>query len=219
MRFSTLLPCLLSSLLSAQTLVYQSETEGVKTKTEWILDQTNPNALQITSLNPKEGDVKLQYSSSYALQNYLEQQSPSSYLEIIKNVNAIVIKSKGEKGERLKSYSLGSTPWIQEFKFGFKSFLQSQEKECSFYVVNPKDLKIHEMIAIKQGQESIDVEGKTYQAQKVLITLKGFLQRKFWRAHVWFDQTTRWLVKYTANQGPGTPYTTTTLISSNQSES
>ena len=59
--------------------------------------------------------------------------------------------------------------------------------------------------------ETVEVAGTKYNAQKVKVTLTGF-KKNFWKAQLWFDKESHLLIRYRANEAPGTPYTETTLI-------
>ena len=109
--------------------------------------------------------------------------------------------------------TLGKLPWIQEFKFGFQPFLKSQDKELPFTIVYSKDTTLHDMIATKEKIEKVTVGSKTYETQKLKITLQGF-KKRFWKAEAWFDLETNLMVKYTSNEGPGTPSIEVTLLPS-----
>ncbi len=100
---------------------------------------------------------------------------------------------------------------MQEFVFGFKDFLVSNDREYKFEILNPQDLDMHDMIAIKEYVEELKIDNATYVAQKVKITLQGF-KRRFWRAEAWYDTKTQRLLRYKANEGPGTPITETLFI-------
>ena len=68
------------------------------------------------------------------------------------------------------------------------------------------------MIALKQGPDQINLNGKLFPAVKVKITLRGF-RKMFWHADLWFEEGTGDLLKYEANEGPHTPTSTITLFS------
>ena len=69
------------------------------------------------------------------------------------------------------------------------------------------------MIATKDYVEDLSINGKSYKAQKLKITLQGF-KKRFWKAEVWYDLQTLELLRYKANEGPGTPITEINLTGS-----
>lgn len=192
-------------------MVYDSCTAGVSTKTDWTII-TGGDKVFLDGKNPRS-DIKIECSPNYSLLRYFEKSDPSSKeLDIRKEGPYLMIKSKEKGKEKTKSFKIGDTPWVQEFKFGFREFLQGNQKEYTFYIVNPKDLDVHEMIATKESIEKLEVRGVMYNAQKVKVTLKGF-KKRFWKAYVWFDKELVHMIRYLANEGPGTSYTETDLVS------
>ncbi len=210
MRWCLFLSVALSSLgFSEEQIVYESISGGKSTVVEWSIQKEKDKIC----LKGKGSDktVIIECLEDYILINYLEKFSPSKEFSIVKEGPCLLIKSLDGGKEKLKSFKIGKTPWVQNFKFGFQPFLKGSQKETTFYIVNPKDFDAHEMIATKEAEEEVEVSGKVYQTQKVKITLAGF-KKKFWKAQAWFDQKTLLLVKYRANEGPGTAYTETFLI-------
>lgn len=197
--------------LDSQILTYKTSIEGIETKTDWIIAQPSEK-IAINGQN-KGSDIKVEYSPSFSLLQYTELQANQSLFEILKEENQLVIKNKNTLVKRLK---LGNLPWIQEFKFGLHPFLSSDKKEFPFCIVYAKDNSLHEMVASKEKEEVLNIEGRKYETQKLKITLKGFKSR-FWKAEAWFDKHTHFLVKYKANEGPRTPYTEVTLFEKKES--
>jgi hypothetical protein len=194
---------------SDQKITYQSVTAGEKTTAEWNVKVVDSN-LQITALS-KGSDITMECSSDYFLKSYTEVVKQDRLLSITKEGAVLVVNSQDKGKQKLKSYKIGNTPWVQEFKFGLQTFLKASDKTYNFYILNPKDLALHEMIATKEAEEVLEIGDKKYTTQRLKITLTGF-KKKFWKAYAWFDKADQVLVKYRANEGPGTPYTETTLI-------
>ncbi|MCH9613553.1 MAG: hypothetical protein SP1CHLAM54_05580 [Chlamydiia bacterium] len=113
------------------------------------------------------------------------------------------------KGKR--SYKLGKTPWIQQFWFGLIPFVQSTDERIEFYVVNPRNLDLVRLKAIKRNVVKLTLDGKTYDALRIKITLPGF-KGAFWKAYIFFDMQTSDFLKYVGNSGPGTPTETITFV-------
>lgn len=110
-----------------------------------------------------------------------------------------------------RNYTLGKTPWIQQFWFGLIPFVQSTDEMVEFYVVNPRDLDLVKLKAIKRNVVKLTLEDKTYDALRIKITLPGF-KGAFWKAYIFFDMQTSEFLKYVGNSGPGTPTETITLV-------
>lgn len=209
--FAFLLGC--CACLAEQKVVYESTSVGKSTKTEWRIEREK-EGVWLKGTGSNKGEI-IEYLDNYVLTSYAEKLSASRELTVTKEGTSLVIKGKDKGKEKLKSFKLGKKPWIQNFKFGFRPFLTDSKKELHFYIVNPKDFDVYEMVATKEEQGEVEILGTSCKTQKMKITLAGF-KKKFWKAEAWFDQNTFLLVKYRANEGPGTPYTETILVEGNE---
>ena len=192
-----------------QKVVYQSCSSKDIVRTDWNLENKE-DKIYLSGIRKGE-EIKMEFSPEFVLLSYLEKTSPAKELDIVKDGPCLIIKSREAGKEKIKSCKIGSVPWIQDWKFGLQKFLKEDKKELVFYVVSPKDLSAYEMVATKEMEEDLLMDGRKYQAQKVKITLKGF-KKKFWKAQTWFDKKSHLMLKYRANEGPGTPITEITLL-------
>lgn len=202
-------------VFSDQKIVYQSVTSGEKTMVQWQVKETEEDVLKISGIS-KGSDIEIECSRDFFLNSYSEKMGAANSLSLTKEGKVLIVDSQEKGKQKLKSYKIGDTPWVQDFKFGLQTFLGSKDKSYNFYILNPKDLALHEMVATKDLEEVLDIGDKKYNAQRVKITLTGF-KKKFWKAMAWFDKESLLLIKYRANEGPGTPYTEVTLLEKNGS--
>lgn len=189
--------------------VYNEDTEGYVIQTTWIVE-LEPNGLRIDGDNP-EGITKIDCSSEYTINKFAYKAKDSDREFVIeRNGSQLVAKGKIKSKDRMKTHDIGDTPWIQEFGFGLRAFMASEETSYKFCIVNPKDFGVVKMIAKKKKIETIEVGDKEYSAQKVYVTLQG-LKSMFWGADMWFDAKSQDLLMYEADQGPDTPFTVITF--------
>lgn len=197
-------------LFSAQTLVYSKVSGSGKLTTTYTVDKTP----ELYTIDVANKDQTTQIKSEIPYQvisfSYKSKKNTDYYTFSLKNS---VLVAEGEiKGQKLhETHAIGKTPWIQEFDFGLLPLLTSNKKSLNFEILHPKNFKTHKMVAKKQGIETITIEGTTYEAQQVHITLQGF-KSMFWKAQLWYDVKTNDLLMYKANEGPHTPTTTICLI-------
>ncbi|MBM3207444.1 MAG: hypothetical protein FJZ57_02405 [Chlamydiae bacterium] len=206
-KWQILLSIILSSkLLSNETLCYQSVTEKNAIDTEWKIESVS-TGFNIEGISSNKSTSSLKTDKDFFLENFIQKDPAKGYdIEAKRTGSTLTISAKDKKGQRTKTYDIGSTPWVQEFTFGFKDFLNSKKNEYKFEILHPKNLEIHDMIATKESLEDVTIDGKEYNTQKLKITLQGF-KKRFWKAEVWYDTTTKNLIRYKANEGPGTPIT------------
>ena len=202
---------LITTSLVGETLSYESITSGESSPSEWIL-QNMEGTISVQGIT-KEAKIEMSYSPAYALVQYREVSAGKKELQMTKDRGVLFIASKDRGKERLLSHKIGELPWVQDFKFGFQPFLATDAKKYAFCIIHPDKLDVHDMIAVKDLEESVEIDGKTYEAQRVKISLKGF-KKKFWTGYVWFDKENHLMLKYRANKGPGTPYTEILFVGS-----
>ena len=193
---------------------YNEFTNGKKTTTTWEIDEDDKNLELIGKDNTSITTLKCSKDFEISKFTYKSKIDPTEYVFSI-NKNVLIAKGKVNNKTLSKQYSINS-PWIQQFGFGLKSFILSKHSSLRFYLINPEDFSIQKMIASKERIESITINEKTYQTQKINVTLQGF-KSMFWKAKLWFDSKTGDLLKYVANKGPNTP-TTTMLLNSIKKE-
>lgn len=193
-----------------KTYVYKDITGSLHSKITWLIKKKKDNF--VMDKKAKDGVAKFVYSPKLNLEKYsFEAAGQNTDFTLTLDKKRLVAEgiSKGKKiYKELKIYS----DWIQDFNFGLRSFLDSSYLEKRFVIVNPKDFMIYEMLAFKKDIGKVDINGKSYKVQKIEITLPGFKSR-FWKAEIWYDLNSSDLIKYKANEGPGTPTTVVTFVS------
>jgi hypothetical protein len=193
-------------------LIYEKISGKGHSKSTYTVDKTDQNYL--ISIETKDQKTLLEALNPFKLKIYRYTS--------LKNGDNYEFRLEGDKllangiykGEKMKEqFSIDKkTPWIQEFDFGLLPLLTSAKSSLNFQLINPKNFKIHKMVAKKQGIEKLRINEKTYDAQEIVVTLQGF-KSMFWKAQVWYDVKTNDLLRYKSNEGPHTPTTTVTLIS------
>lgn len=213
MRRLALLLALVSPLLSEEKpqWTYQETVEGMSVNTEWFVEKEG-NTLHLKGVSPKS-TIDIDCTPDYVLEKmkYVSKKSNTPKEYLCQRVdNRLLIEAKEENSKEEKRYSIGNSPWIQEFGFGLRPFMAAASAFYKFCIINPKDLTLNHMIARKEKIEMLEIDGKSYKTQKIKITLQGF-KKVFWTAYAWFDVETHNLVLYRGNKGPNTPTTTITL--------
>jgi hypothetical protein len=206
-----LFSCLLCVFtFSKEILTYEKiSSKGSQTIVYTVTKEKNEYLVEIEG---KEQKTTLTAVFPFSLKSYISKKN-KDFFEFI--LEGSTIKAKGTvEGESLSAEFKVSkkNPWIQEFDFGLRPLLASSKNHLNFQLINPKNFKMHKMVAKKEKQESLKLGNKTYKAILVEITLQGF-KSMFWKAQIWYDNDTYDLLQYKANEGPNTPLTTVTLIS------
>lgn len=208
MFIGSLLACL--AIQSEQTMIYHEKTGDQTLKTVWTVKREK-NELDIEAQNKNKTKI-ISASVPY--------KTISFKMVSHKNSNRYLFERKGSKleasgklqGKELShTYDIGEKNWVQEFELGLGPFLKSSSKTFKFVILNPKNFKLHPMVATKLGEDEVTIDGKTHKSEKIKVTLQG-LKSIFWKAQIWYNPETHDMLLYKANQGPHTP---TTVISIN----
>ncbi|NGX34179.1 MAG: hypothetical protein K1060chlam1_00529 [Candidatus Anoxychlamydiales bacterium] len=197
---------------SKKTFVYKTLTGKKETTTTYLIKKRKDDLL-VTKTNEIE-IANIIYSLKFALKemHVKSAKEDTDYKFTIDNRKLTLIGKA--RGRRIKRQYTLPDRWIQDFTFGLRPFLNSKRQRYSFVILNPNDFTTNELIASKEGIEKIKINNSTYKAQRVNVTLSGF-KSMFWKADVWYDLHTFDLLKYKANEGPGTPMSTMFLDSKN----
>ena len=193
---------------SEQKFIYESECKGVCTQSAWTYEETQER-IQV-AVKDKESDVQMEYSAVYDLLSYKETKGQEQEMTVTREGPCLLINQNIKGKQKMKSHKMGNSSWVQDFKLGLRPLLTGEDKKFLFQIIDPDSLDVHDMVASKDTEESVEIGGNVYEAQKIKITLQGF-KRRFWTGYAWFDKKTHQMIKYRANKGPGTPYTEVVL--------
>ena len=209
------LPALLATLFlcadEKPTLTYYEEVNGHTIETEWFSQEKDKN-LHLEGKSSKTL-VSIVCTPDYVMEeiSYTAQKEGGGATYSCKRTGgSLELVTKMGDREIVKNYNVGRSAWVQEFGFGLRPFMASGAGSLKFYIINPKDLSMHKLVAKKEGLESITIGDKAFKVEKVKITLTG-LKSLFWTAYAWFDTESGNMIMYKGNRGPNTPTTTITL--------
>lgn len=191
------------------SLIFDEEVSGNKKEVPWLIKDST-TAVELVCALP-ERTTAIICDDRFLPKSYeMKDPSKEEQLSISRDGQTLQIIKKVRSEEKQKNYQMKTTNWVQDFSFGLRPFFNSSDTEWKFDIVNPKDLSLRTMVATKLEMEYKTFYGIKYRAQKVKVTLDGYL-KKFWKAEIWFDTITHNLLYYKANEGPSTPYTIITL--------
>ena len=109
-------------------------------------------------------------------------------------------------------YTIDGRNWFQPMSFSLVGFLFSDQKRVSFWTIRQDTLEVLTIVAVKEGRDEVEINGKSIPAFKVEVRLEGFLS-PFWHGTYWYRLENGQFLKYRAVNGvPGTPETVITLV-------
>ena len=207
----TLIFCLYClSLFTEEILTYEKTSGKGSQKIVYTVKKGKEDFL--VEIEGKDLKTTLVATNPFALKSYITKKK-EDFFEFV--LDGSIIKAKGSiQGSALSAEFkvTKKNPWIQEFDFGLRPLLASSKNSLNFQLINPKNFKIHKMVAKKVQKETLKIGTSSYDAQLIEISLQGF-KSMFWKAQIWYDTKSYDLLQYKANEGPNTPLTIVTLVS------
>lgn len=197
---------------SGYAYMYKKEVQGNTTTSKWTITEKG-HTYEMKGQSPV-GKTTVIANKNLDTLCFDVTTSSGGTGKMTKDKGMLYASKHTASGDEMhRSYkALKSIPWIQELNFSFRPFILSNDKSFKFQIINPKNLSIHTLVSTKVGTEQLELHGTKYDTIRVKMTLTGF-EKMFWGARVWYDSKTGDLVKYIANEGPGTPVSTLTLFS------
>lgn len=126
--------------------------------------------------------------------------------------NRLIVNGRFKKKEINTEYKIDHLPWFEFIEVALSGFVQSEEEKIEFWIIQPNNLKLYQMVAIKQKTETLNLNGQDVEALRIKVTLPGF-SSLFWSAQYWFRKSDGVYLRYEGVRGgPGTPKTRVELI-------
>jgi len=133
-------------------------------------------------------------------------------LLVKRNGNRLIVNGRFKNKQINEEYEIDHLPWFEFVEVSLSRFVQSEEEKIEFWILQPNNLKLYKMVAIKQNTETINLNGQDVEALQLKLTLPG-LASLFWSSTYWFRKSDGVFIRYEGVRGgPGTPKTTVELI-------
>jgi len=210
-----LISCLVHGT-SGVSLVYRESVEG---SISVLVYKIEPNAggyligLTVNGQARRE-EIETDRLMSMRKWRYINPDQGSDYL-IQRKDNLLHLSGvfKGRKIDRsCKTPNLG---WKQFFPLGLEELITSGKDTLDYTALNPSDLSLCTFTAVKKGLENVVVNGRTYEAVHVRITLSGLLSY-FWHADSWHRKSDGRYIRYEYRNGINAPLIVDELIEENR---
>ena len=123
----------------------------------------------------------------------------SDQTDLIAQKDGGIIKLSGTfKGKaQEKTFKIGDGLWYQMMEMAMPAFIASEEKQIVFYSIgtgnNRGAMGLGEFAAEKNGEETITVNGTTYDCVKITFVLTAFSWA--WTGLYWYDKQSGQLVQ------------------------
>ena len=128
---------------------------------------------------------------------HYRRTSDQTDLTARKDGDAIRLTGTFKGKEQDKSFRIDSGLWYQEMDMAMPAFIASKEKKIVFYSIGTGDnrgaMGLGEFAAEKAGEETVTVNGKTYDCVKLTFVLTAFSWA--WTGFFWYDKKSGQLVQ------------------------
>lgn len=122
-----------------------------------------------------DGNFFLGSDSGTLVWRYLNPAKKTD-VESIRVGNDIIMKAVQNGKNFDKIIKINSDVWIEQWEIGLESFIISKSMQKTFWSINPSDIdQVAEFSALKEGEQSIKVNGSWFDTEKVKIALAGAL--------------------------------------------
>ena len=124
---------------------------------------------------------------------------PSDQTELLARKDGDYIKLSGTfKGKvQDKTFKIGDGLWYQMMEMAMPAFIASEEKQIVFYSIgtgnNRGAMGLGEFAAEKAGEETVTVDGRSYDCVKITLVLTAFSWA--WTGFYWYDKKSGQLVQ------------------------
>lgn len=124
----------------------------------------------------------------------------------------LIVNGRFKNKQINEEYEIDHLPWFEFVEVSLSGFVQSEEEKIEFWILQPNNLKLYKMVAIKQNTETINLNDQDVEALQIRVTLPG-LASLFWSSTYWFRKSDGVYLRYEGVRGgPGTPKTIVELI-------
>lgn len=112
---------------------------------------------------------------------------------------------RGQLVER--KLAIDAAPWYQALSIALRNLLDPRIEALEFWTLRPDTLEVHKVRAVRQAQETLEIDGGPVAAWRIEVRLTG-LKALFWHSHYWLRQSDGVFLRYRGPSGPpGQPLT------------
>ncbi len=130
-------------------------------------------------------------TKSWTLTNF----SKKTIINGKKEGNTIKLEKKSENNSNVKEHKIDNNPWYQSWESSLRVLLFSEEKEITFWAINPDNLNISKMKAVRENEETITIGNKNFNAVKIKAYFDGPASI-FGNLYYWYNKNNGKILKY-----------------------
>ncbi|MFN4215904.1 MAG: hypothetical protein ACK4HQ_00670 [Brevinematales bacterium] len=163
--------------------IFYEERQGEKKQIFSLKEENTPSGIRIVARSAEETHV-FWLDKDYATHKWFFTNRSLQF--VIEREGNILVRK--ERGVVITNYIIDEAPWYQFVEVSFRPWILSEEKKKGpFWIIQPGMMALHRMVAKKEGEETLEIDGKRISTIKIQMTLPGAMAA-FWGAWYWFDK-------------------------------
>ncbi|MFN2436346.1 MAG: hypothetical protein ABR513_04590 [Desulfotignum sp.] len=189
---------------------YIEQTGTAVKQVTWTLEKED--TFSLTYLSPQERHVTMTDLDYDTRRWHVTQKNGPSDFTAVRTGNAITISGRFRGNPVNKTLEIDGIDWYQASSLSLRGLVTSADREKVFWTIRSDTLTAHKLKAVKQGLETVEVNGAMKEAVRIELSLTGLLS-PFWKSDYWFSVPERIFLKFQGPSGPpGSPVTTVTQV-------
>ena len=169
--------------VASDTLIYLQRTGDIELLyNDSIIEQGSGYFITIES---EEEYNECTLDDTYSVLNWKHVRKTADTEILFTRESGRIIAEGIFEGEPFsKKYKIGDSPWYQFHELNMTDFGISDDNSRSFWTIDRMNMDIVKFKAEKLGQEMVLVNGRSWQAEKIQLSLTGLAGVLGW--HSWF---------------------------------
>jgi hypothetical protein len=190
---------------SSQTFRYLQRTGEQSQSFSLTLNPGPP--LQLSADSPGERHLTVM-GSDYSTRHWqLTQTTEGTEILARRQGDSLLLSGRlrGQPVER--RLEIDAAPWYQALSISLRNLFDQRIEALEFWTLRPDTLEVHKVRAVRQAQETLDIDGRPVAAWRIEVRLTG-LKALFWHSHYWLRKSDGAFLRYRGPSGPpGQPLT------------
>lgn len=198
------------SPLMGQEYFYTETTENKSTDLQITKRQTTDGAYMITMKDNYRDSRHYFQPEGYTVRWQHSDARVGDDFDVVRKGDQIAIKGTLQGKPINKTVEIDESIWINKVDHALSNWVKSDDDAIDFWILKlSADLDPLKINAKKVGEETLNLDGKSFQTIKVKLTLCGFFLSHLWSSYYWYRKEDGLFLKFKGALGtPGTPLTT-----------
>jgi len=188
---------------------YRQQTGDMVEYFDWLLEK--PGDFHLAAISEKETHRTILDDQLRTQRWTLESPTERTSIEARREGNNILLNGRRQGQPKQEQLEIDAAPWYQALSLSLRAFLASSQDRMKFWTLRPDELKLLKLRVVKKGLETLWLDGRPTEAQRLELRLTGLASLLGYSLY-WFRTGDGLFLKYQGPNGmPGLKTTTITL--------